>query len=246
MPRAELRVEILRSTLEAELVIALAAKLCYAGGDLDSLREKIEKKDQEKFIRQLTEMGHMSVLEHASFTFLIEGVSRSLLAQLTRHRIASFSVQSQRYVSYDKGFSYIIPPAIEALGEDDVREYECEMAEMQSWYQSWQEKLGGKSEKANEDARFVLPNACSTRLMVTMNVRELLHFFSLRCCSRAQWEIRALARKMLAECFRVCPALFENAGPECVRGRCSEGAKSCGRPEETRAEIAALKSGETD
>ncbi|MDD2647659.1 MAG: FAD-dependent thymidylate synthase [Eubacteriales bacterium] len=246
MPRSELKVEILRNTLDSELVVALAAKLCYAGGDLDSLREKIEKKDQEKFIRQLTEMGHLSVLEHASFTFLVEGVSRSLLAQLTRHRIASFSVQSQRYVSYDGGFSYVVPPAIEALGAEAVEEYEREMAEMQSWYLAWQEKLGGKGEKANEDARFVLPNACTTRLMVTMNVRELLHFFALRSCSRAQWEIRALARKMLAECYAVCPALFENAGPDCVRGKCSEGAKTCGRAAETRAEIAALKMGKAD
>jgi thymidylate synthase (FAD) len=180
-------------------------------------------------------MGHDSVLEHASFTFGIEGVSRTLLAQITRHRVASFSVQSQRYVSYESGFGYIVPPKIEALGEEAVREFEQQMDTMHQWYTQWQQKLG-TGEGGNEDARFVLPGACETRMMVTMNVRELRHFFSLRMCSRAQWEIRALANEMHRLCMEVAPALFENAGPGCLRGACPEGEKTCGKMLQIRAE----------
>lgn len=180
------------------------------------------------------ESGHLSVLEHATFTFAVEGVSRVLLAQLTRHRIASFSVQSQRYVSLAETFSYIIPPAIKALGEEAVARYQAQMDQMQAWYVEWQQQLGAKGEKSNEDARFVLPNACETRLIVTMNVRELMHFFELRCCMRAQWEIRGLAEEMLRLCKQAAPVLFANAGPGCVRGKCPEGDKSCGKMQEIR------------
>lgn len=231
MPQAHQRVELLRHTLDGEAVVALAAKLCYAGGDLDSLLEKIAANDQRDFLRKVREMGHESVLEHVSFTFLAEGVSRALLAQLTRHRIASFSVQSQRYVSYKKGFGYIVPPSVRALGPQAEAEYAAQMEQMQTWYEGWQEKLG-----ANEDARFVLPNACETRLLMTMNVRELRHFFALRMCERAQWEIRSLARSMFELCYAEAPELFEDAGAECLRGGCPEGEKSCGRAGEIRAE----------
>ena len=229
MPQVHQRVELLRNTLDGEAVVALAAKLCYAGGDLDSLLEKIAANDQRAFLRKVREMGHDSVLEHVTFTFLVEGVSRALLAQLTRHRIASFSVQSQRYVSYAKGFGYVVPPAVRALGDDALAEYEAQMAQMQTWYESWQARLG-----ANEDARFVLPNACETRLLVTMNARELRHFFALRMCERAQWEIRALAERMFELCYGEAPELFEDAGPGCLSGPCPEGDKSCGKAGEKR------------
>ena len=224
MPQVHQRVELLRNTLDGEAVVALAAKLCYAGGDLDSLLEKIAANDQRAFLRKVREMGHDSVLEHVTFTFLVEGVSRALLAQLTRHRIASFSVQSQRYVSYAKGFGYVVPPAVQALGDDALAEYEAQMAQMQTWYEGWQARLG-----ANEDARFVLPNACETRLLVTMNARELRHFFALRMCQRAQWEIRALAGRMFELSFACAPELFEDAGAGCLRGACPEGDKTCGK-----------------
>lgn len=235
MPEKKLHVELVRSTPDPEAVTALGARLCYAGGDVDALLKKVESQDQASFVEKIMSMGHESVLEHCSFTFLMEGVSRVLLAQLTRHRIASFSVQSQRYVSYAAGFGYIIPPAIRALGEDAVAEYEDQMAQMQQWYEGWQKKLGDAGEKSNEDARFVLPNACETRVLVTMNTRELLHFFELRMCSRAQWEIRALANAMFEACYDVAPALFKDAGPRCLRGGCPEGAKSCGKAAEIRA-----------
>ena len=226
--RKEMKVELIRHTLSPEETIALGAKLCYSKATIGDLRQKIEEKDQEQFIEKLLGMGHESVFEHASFTFGVEGVSRVLLAQLTRHRLASFSVQSQRYVSYENGFGYIIPPSIEALGEAAVQEYHAQMNQIEEWYKNWQERLGKQGEKSNEDARFVLPNACETRMLVTMNVRELRHFFSLRMCSRAQWEIRALAEKMHELCLQVSPELFRDAGPACLRGKCPEGEKSCG------------------
>lgn len=159
MPERTQRVELVRHTANPEALIALGARLCYAGGDVDALLRLVNEKDQQAFLEKIMQMGHESVLEHASFTFLAEGVSRVLLAQLTRHRIASFSVQSQRYVSYEGGFGYIVPPSIRALGEEAAAEYQAQMAQMQGWYEDWQKRLGAAGEKSNEDARFVLPNA---------------------------------------------------------------------------------------
>ena len=239
MPRATMKVALVRHTLSPEETIALGARLCYSRATVDTLMERVARQDQEDFVRRLMDMGHESVFEHASFTFAAEGVSRVLLAQLTRHRLASFSVQSQRYVSYEKGFGYIVPPKIEALGEDAVAEYEAQMQTMHEWYVSWQEKLG-HGEGSNEDSRFVLPGACETRLLMTMNARELRHFFSLRMCSRAQWEIRELATRMHRLVMDVAPVLFADAGPGCLRGKCPEGEKSCGRAHEMRQAREAL------
>lgn len=227
MPRSTMKVALIRHTLSPEEVVALGARLCYSKARVDDLMQRVSSKDQTDFVERIMNMGHDSVLEHASFTFGIEGVSRVLLAQITRHRLASFSVQSQRYVSYENGFGYIVPPKIEALGEDAVQEFERQMDTMHQWYTQWQSRLG-TGEGGNEDARFVLPGACETRMMVTMNVRELRHFFSLRMCTRAQWEIRALANEMHRLCMEVAPALFANAGPGCLRGACPEGEKTCG------------------
>ena len=235
MPRSEMKVALVRHTLSPEEVVALGARLCYSKARVDDLLTRVEAKDQTDFVHKIMGMGHDSVLEHASFTFGIEGVSRVLLAQITRHRLASFSVQSQRYVSYESGFGYIVPPKIEALGEEAVAEFEQQMDTLHQWYTEWQQKLG-TGEGGNEDARFVLPGACETRMMVTMNVRELRHFFSLRMCSRAQWEIRALANEMHRLCMEVAPALFENAGPGCLRGACPEGEKTCGKMLQVRQE----------
>lgn len=234
MPEVKLHVALIRHTLSPEEIVALGARLCYSRATIDDLTQRVSAKDQSDFVQKIMGMGHDSVLEHASFTFGVEGVSRVLLAQLTRHRLASFSVQSQRYVSYEQGFGYIVPPKIAALGQDAAEEYARQMDQMHQWYCQWQERLGAAGESSNEDARFVLPGACETRLMMTMNVRELRHFFSLRMCSRAQWEIRALATEMHCLCMEVAPALFADAGPGCLRGACPEGAKSCGRAAEIR------------
>ena len=226
--RKQIKVVLIRHTLSPEETIALGAKLCYSKSSIADLEAKISAKDQSAFISKLMNMGHESVLEHASFTFGIEGVSRVLLAQLTRHRIASFSVQSQRYVSYENGFGYILPPSIEALGEDAVAKFQSQMEQIESWDIEWQKQLGS-GEMSNQDARFVLPNACETRILMTMNVRELRHFFSLRMCNRAQWEIREMAEQMHRLCLQTAPDLFADAGPACLRGKCPEGEKTCGQ-----------------
>ena len=196
-------------------VCAIAAGMCY------------NAKDPWKALKNAMAGGHESVLEHCKFSFQIEGVSRALLAQLTRHRIASFSVQSQRYVSYKDGFDYVTPPSILALGAEAEKRYHAQMELMHMWYCEWLNCLG---ENMQEDARFVLPNACCTRLVMSMNIRELRHFFSLRCCNRAQWEIRELADEMLRICKEEVYSLFEDAGAGCMRGACPEGKHSCGKP----------------
>ncbi len=240
MAKATLKVILLRSTPDPDEIVALGARLCYAQADVEALRERVEASDQRAYVERVMQRGHLSVTEHASFTFAVEGVSRALLAQLTRHRIASFSVQSQRYVSMADGFDYVIPPSISALGEEQEAEFIRQMDTMHKWYCQWQEKLGGAKEAANQDARFVLPNAAATRLVMTMNARELMHFFELRCCGRAQWEIREMAWQMLAECKKAAPALFANAGPACLRGACPEGKNTCGRAAEMKARAAEM------
>ena len=236
MSRVKPSVELLAYTPNPEQTVAVAAKLCYSDSTISQLAEGIADRDISKFIAKLVELGHLSPIEHASFTFGVEGVSRSLLAQITRHRIASFSVKSQRYVSANKGevFNYIIPPAIEELGADSVAKFESQMATMQEWYNEWQSELGGASEKSNEDARFVLPNASETKMVITMNARELMHYFELRCCNRAQWEIRAISWEMLRLVREVAPTLFANCGPACIVGKCSEGKMSCKKMSEIK------------
>ncbi|AEF93093.1 Thymidylate synthase thyX [Desulfotomaculum nigrificans CO-1-SRB] len=234
MGQTALKVRLLEHTPEPEKLVATAARLCYSPANIDQLAESVAVSDQQGFIKKLMDMGHHTPLEHISFTFGIEGVSRSLLAQITRHRIASFSVQSQRYVGETRQqnnqgiFDYVIPPAIVDLGPAAVAEYERQMAQMQEWYDGWVEKLGG-GRGSYEDARFVLPNAAETKLVVTMNARELRHFFSLRCCQRAQWEIRRLAEEMLSLVKQVAPVIFADAGPGCLVGPCPEGKLSCGQ-----------------
>lgn len=233
MSKCDLKVELIRHTYNPEELVSLAAKLCYSGSDLDGLQKKITRNDQTRFLEKINSIGHFSVQEHASFTFAISGVSRVCLAQLTRHRLASFSVQSQRYVSYKDDFNYIIPPNILALGKDAKEKYISQMETIHKWYVDWQNVLE-KGEHGNEDARFVLPGACETKLLLTMNVRELKHFFNLRMCNRAQWEIRALANEMFIKCLNIAPVLFKNAGPSCINGECPEGTKSCGKSSEIK------------
>ena len=227
------KAELIRYTANPEATVAAAARLCYSEFTADKVVADADEKDNAKYIAMLRRLNHLSPFEHASFTFAISGVSRAFLAQITRHRIASFSVRSQRYVS-EAEFNYVVPPAIEALGEKAVKKYEKQMETCMEWYGEWQELLGGAKESSNEDARFVLPNACETQMILTMNARELMHFFELRCCNRAQWEIRGVAWQMLGEVMRVAPNIFAESGPSCVYGACSEGKKSCGKPNEVK------------
>ena len=220
-----LKVKLIAHTPDADKLVAAAAKLCYAKSDVDTLLDNLTADKVESFIERLADLGHESPIEHASYTFAVEGVSRALLAQLTRHRIASYSVQSQRYV--DKSdFDYVIPPSIAARKETRIA-FEGLMESVNKYYVY----LSSYDDIPNEDARYVLPNACDTRIIFTMNARSLHNFFRLRCCNRAQWEIRAMADEMLRLCREVSPVLFKSAGPSCaVTGKCSEGAMCCSEP----------------
>lgn len=249
-----MHVELLTHTPDPDKLVAAAAKLCYAKSDISTLMDKLTPEKTEQFLKMLADLGHESPIEHVSFTFGIEGVSRALLAQITRHRIASFSVQSQRYVS-KTNFEYILPPAIAEIPEAR-EEFLRAMEEDAAHYASLQQTLckahterliaegvdadeaKKKAEKlANEDARFILPNACDTRMIVTMNARSLHNFFRLRCCNRAQWEIRAVAIEMLKLVRQVSPQLFRYAGPACLHGKCSEGTYTCGKMREVREQL---------
>ncbi|MGE4317682.1 MAG: FAD-dependent thymidylate synthase [Deferribacterales bacterium] len=226
--KARLNVKLIANTQDGELVSALAAKLCYSDSDIDGLKEKLEVKEQSDFIRKIVSIGHHSVLEHLNFTFGVEGVSRALTHQLVRHRIASFSQKSQRYVGHGDSFQYVVPKTIEA-DENLLAEYDKAMDEIGKIY----DRLA-KAGVPAEDARYILPNGCETKIIITMNARELLHFFSVRCCERAQWEIRDMSFEMLKLAKKAAPAVFENAGPGCSRGACPEGAFTCGKAKEIR------------
>ena len=273
-----MRVELISHTQEPEIVVATAAKLCYSNSKATKLFENITSEEASAFIEKLAKMGHQSPLEHASFTFAIEGVSRSLLAQITRHRIASFSVQSQRYVDMNDKFDPVIPKDLES-DEDftDIMEsihtayYKISLKLTRKYFiekyaeivktekmnvpieyfsssnligkllddlhiideekkKEMRKDILAMKKKAIENARAVLPNACPTQMIVTMNARELLHFFNERCCNRAQDEIRELAWRMLALVKDVAPSLFVSAGPTCLCGKCKEGPMTCGNP----------------
>ena len=243
MSEAKLKVILLRHTPDPEETVAMAAKLCYSPADITSLKDRIEAKDQKSFVERLVKMGHMSPIEHPSFTFAIEGISRACSHQLVRHRVASYSQQSQRYVSEEAGFDYVIPPVI----KDDrelKKSFEAFIQEAQKAYNTMVKKLnekGIKGESANQDARFILPNAAETKIMVTMNARELLHFFRQRCCNRAQWEIRRMAEEMLSLVKKTAPTIFHKAGPGCLYSPCPEGEYTCGKIKEVRKKYGVKK-----
>ncbi|MCK5306338.1 MAG: FAD-dependent thymidylate synthase [Candidatus Omnitrophica bacterium] len=234
MPEKELKVKLLSSTPDALSLIYAACRQCYSAEFAGDIFEKA-KEDSGKmaeFITKIAASGHESPLEHVKFTFAVQGVSRALTHQLVRHRLASYSQQSQRYVKEDN-FSFIVPPTIKKDPEA-LKEYEDVLGRIQKGYNRLLHLLKSKGivgEKANQDARFVLPQGSETKIVITMNARELLHFFSLRCCSRAQWEIKALADKMLVICKKELPAVFSKAGAKCeALEYCPEGKKfTCGR-----------------
>jgi len=213
-----LKVKLLRYTKDAELLCGAAALTSTKSGSPSEILEKMNVETAEKIIRRVTGYGHVSVIEHASFTFSIEGVSRAMTHQLVRHRIASFTQQSQRYVAYDTLEKYVTPQSV-ANNVEAQKIFDEAMEKISETYQKLL-KLG----ISKEDARFILPNAAKTNIIVTMNARELRHFFNLRCCARAQWEIREAATEMLKQARKAAPALFENVGPSCVElGYCLEG-----------------------
>ena len=269
-----LKVKIIAHTPEPDKVVAQAGKLCYSAVGVDEITQKLTEEEIARYVNMLASIGHESPLEHVSFTFAIEGISRACTHQIVRHRIASYSQQSQRYVKLEQ-FEYIIPPAIEKnpeakrifieAMERDQKAYDelvdllledilidkhaadygsCireilkenpdavpDRSKVLDLYAENFLKDYRKAEKqAIEDARYVFPNACETKIVITMNARSLLHFFNVRCCNRAQWEIREMATEMLKECKKIAPALFKKAGPDCVYGKCGEGKMSCKHP----------------
>ncbi len=241
------RVKLIGHTPEPDKLVSAAARLCYSRVGAENILEGLSQEKVDRFLKLLIDMGHQSPIEHAVFTFAVEGVSRVLTHQLVRHRIASYSQQSQRYVRLDQ-FEYVIPHHIEDSPEAKGL-FEKAMEEGQGYYNQLVELLykrhyerliseeqkdektaGREAEKmAIEDARYVFPNACETKIIFTMNARSLYNFFRLRCCSRAQWEIRELAEEMLRQVKEVAPILFKNAGPSCLTGPCPEGSMTCGK-----------------
>lgn len=256
--RGKMKVTLLSHTPNPENLIAAAAKLCYSNASIDELLSKISDESASDFVGMLSEIGHESPTEHINFTFAIQGVSRALLAQITRHRIASYSVQSQRYVK-ENAFGYVIPPEIEKIPLAKEK-FEKAMQIAQLHYDELtqilkaehyntliqnavEEKQANRQaeKQAIEDARFVLPNACDTKMILTMNARSLHNFFKHRGCNRAQWEIKAVADEMLKLVVAVAPTLFRTAGPSCVRGICHEGKMTCGQINEVRQYYIELK-----
>ncbi len=259
-----IKVTLLQHTPMPEQTVAMAAKLCYSATDIENIKDGLTPEKTESFLDMLTELGHASPVEHASFTFGIEGISRACSHQLVRHRIASYSQQSQRYVDGTK-FEFVTPPEIErnekanaaykrvidmqsdayskirdALVVGYIKEYSKEELNatddeiINTFKEQNKAMFSSFVKKANEDARFVLPNACTTKIVCTFNVRSLNNFFEHRCCNRAQWEIQDVAHQMLMLCKEVAPTLFKNSGPKCLRGACPEGKMTCGKIKEVR------------
>lgn len=255
-----LKVKLLSYTPNPEEVVASAAKLCYSQVGVNEIIEKLDDESTKGFISRLAKIKHLSPFEHATFTFAIEGVSRSLTHQLVRHRIASYSQQSQRYVK-ESHFEYIIPPSIKEnelakeifiehmkqsqIAYDKIVDeliYEKILTEvtlirgsnkkevMEFCKENDRKEYNRIEKEAIEDARYIFPNAVETKIVVTMNARSLMNFFTLRCCNRAQWEIRQMADQMLALVHQVAPAIFVNSGAPCTFGKCTEGTMSCGQP----------------
>lgn len=229
---AELRVTLLHHTPDPDRAVAVAGRLCYAPVSAAQLKEEMSDAEVARLVGILVRSGHHSALEHASFSFAVDGVSRACTHQLVRHRLASYNQQSQRYVTFGPGDSFVVPPSIAANDEARAVFLEAMEAARRAYDRLVEIGLaeGRGRESVQEDARFVLPNAAETKIVVTMNARELRHFFRVRCCNRAQWEIRALAWRMREIVRGVAPNLFAGSGPACLYGDCPEGKMTCGRP----------------
>lgn len=220
----KLKVELLSHTADPEGIVVAAIRQCYSPVGAKELKEKTSKEIRERLIKQVIESGHTSTLEHASFTFAIDGVSRVTEIHLIRHRIASFSIQSGRYVKRGDA-AYRIPPKIKALKDKKI--YEKYLKHLDNSQELYNELI--KAGALAEDARFCQPQSIQVKIVMSMNARELLHFFSLRTCTRAQWEVQEVASKMLALSKKVAPIIFKNSGPPCISKKvCDQGKLSCG------------------
>ncbi len=220
-----MKIRLINYTRDPEKIVAQSARLCYSASGIDELKEKLTDKSTTSLIKKIIKLGHYSVLEHATFTFAIEGISRVTSHQMVRHRLASFSQQSQRYVKMSKEeFPYIVPKSI-AKDEKLNKIFINAIKELDGIYHLLLDQC-----IEAEDARYILPQAVTTKMILSANARELLLIFKLRCCNRAQWEIKEVAMNMLKEVKDIAPTIFENAGPPCILGTCPEGELSCGKP----------------
>lgn len=217
-------VKLLYHTPDPERAIAAAARLCYAPVGVSELLETMSDEAIRRVLKTIISSGHHSALEHATYTFALEGVSRAMTHQLVRHRIASYNQQSQRYVSYDSEPNFVVPPHV----AEDPEKAEIYRAACSSAFENYRALIDAGVEA--EDARYLLPNAMETKIVISMNIRSLLNFFELRCCKRAQWEIREVALKMLELVMPTAPYIFMDAGASCRRGPCKEGKMTCGDP----------------
>ena len=234
------QVRLLSHTADPEGIVARATKLCYSPLGIEELERVLEDGDRTRLLKKVISLGHHSVLEHASFTFGIEGVSRVMTHQLVRHRLASYSQQSQRYVEHTASLPCVVPGTVAGdpvLAEKYTRH--CRQA-----FLLYREMCDAGVPA--EDARYLLPAAAETKIVVTMNGRELRHFFRLRCCERSQWEIRQVAERMLGLVRGLGPAIFADCGPACVSGPCPEGDMTCGKMGEVRVRYRAGRQGEDE
>ena len=219
-----MKVSLLYNTQDPERAVATAARLCYAPVGAAELMENMTDEQVRKILKVIMNSGHFSALEHASYTFAVDGVSRALTHQLVRHRVASFNQQSQRYVTLKGEPEIVVPQTVSDDPELDTLFHTA----IDAAYNAYQQLIDAGVPA--EDARYLLPNACTSKIVVTMNIRELLHFFELRCCHRAQWEIQALGNTMLELVRPTAPYIFMDAGAPCRRGACPEGTMTCGEP----------------
>lgn len=225
MSRVKMKVNLVSHTEDPERTIVAAIRQCYSPLSGKELWQKVTEDQKARLIRQIISSGHTSTIEHASFTFSIEGVSRALTHQLVRHRIASYSQKSQRYVK-EKDFDYILPPLVKVNKEAEAVYLKAISKAAEAYNQLIEFGIPA------EDARMLLPNACETKIFVTMNCRSLFNFFQERMCTRAQWEIRQLANLMHREVLGVAPNVFKYAGPTCVTEKiCWQGDLNCGKPD---------------
>lgn len=229
-----MKVTLLNYTQNPEDTAAAAARLCYSPSCIDDIVKKYDSESNIALINKILSSGHHSVIEHVSFTFGIEGISRVTTHQLVRHRVASFSQQSQRYVSFKEKLDCIIPDTI----KENASAQKLYKKSFDAAYNDYKELVAMGIPQ--EDARYVLPNGAETKIIVTMNARELLHFFKLRCCLRAQKEIREMAKEMLKIAKSKSPTIFKDSGPECVRSSCPEGKMTCGNAVDIRKEYKEL------
>jgi len=230
-----MRIKLVSYTQDPERICAAAA---LTSTNKSTFEERLKSFEGEEglekaraLVKRIVSCGHETIIEHASFTFSVEDVSRALTHELVRHRIASYTHQSQRYVAFDEVNPLSSFKRSEKIDKDAEAKKRFDEALEKS--ADTYKKLLEKGIPA-EDARLILPNAMLSNITVTMNARALKNFFRLRCCNRALWELHDLADEMLKQAKEVAPAIFHDSGPACVRGPCTEGKMSCGKMEEVR------------